>query len=192
MEDIIKQFITGENSIILRFNNLKIDFELKKINEYSYIKLTEEFKKFRSIYEELSVINFKLFKLLIEHTNQNKKDYFDLSSIYISRIQNIYLESINNRINQLSTEKNLRKAKYSICLGFGSIILGIASIVLGLVISFNADKKYNTFSRELKESISIINSSNKNDFTKLLNNDSMIVKTLDSNKVQIVKLLKKK
>ena len=101
----------------------KNSFDWQKIDNYSYCQLKRGYNDFMHYLKRINDLSKQYFDaILAKEKKHENKYYFDLSSVYISEIQNIYLNPINNRLNQ-------RKANWSIGVG-------VLAIIISLVISF--------------------------------------------------------
>ena len=134
----------------------------KSLNEYTTInELRIVCRDFEILLERIIKRSKDYFGQIVDNIDIDKnKKHFDLSCIYISEIQNLYLNLINNEINKRQTEESLNKAKNSICWGKTSVWVGIASIVLAIVfatITFCQTKKSNENTRGYIEQQDSIN-----------------------------------
>jgi hypothetical protein len=140
-----KLLTDNSGSPAFKYQSLKDEFNKKTIEKYSCRKLKYYYKKFKERLDEFWYIYADLFTEFVgqkfNEKNFDTKQYLDLDSVYISEIQNIYLNPINS-------ERNHRKANWSVGLGFVSVMLGLFSIILAITTLLYPDKVKNLFSSE--------------------------------------------
>jgi hypothetical protein len=126
--DIYDELNLKKNGFASIYLKTKNEFRKKKLNNYSCEELEEKYDCFQGLLERIIELSKEYFKKIIDNdTKHNNKMYFDLSCIYISEIQHLYLDRINYRLNQKNNNKSLRLAWIVAIVSF---ILSIISIFL--------------------------------------------------------------
>ena len=119
--------IDTKGGFVYDYSQNKETFDKQKINEYSRKKLEKWNEDFSNLSCRIIKLSKEYFKKILDNDkNHNNERYFDLANIYISEIQNVYLNRINYRLNQKNVKVSFWVGLISIIIG---IIIGIGSIM---------------------------------------------------------------
>jgi hypothetical protein len=143
MEHLIYELISEENdsSLVKQYNDNEKKFSFEIIcNSNDDNLLNKKYTDFKTLLDKFQQNYKKLFAISVNETeNSNNKTraktYSEISSLYVNAIQNLYLNPISYRINELKTKESLRKADESISIGKKSIYLAIVSLIVTIAIS---------------------------------------------------------
>lgn len=131
LEQLVNLLI-GENSYIVQFNSIKNRFPYASINKSKENRLNKEYQSFTDLLVNIQSIYQELFKITVNKNTpindlRKAENYLKLCSQYLNIIQNIYLNPINYRLNQLNNKKSLR---FAWIVAIVSLVLSSVSIVL--------------------------------------------------------------
>jgi len=148
LQILIKELIGGDFSYADEYKAKQKDFPYSNINRVDQAILNFEYQDITNLLLKFQENNRGLFKIAInkdtlDDVKKESEIYIEICSFYINSIQNIYLNPISYRLNQLNSEKSLKKAEQSIALGIKSIgwakisiwiaiITGILSLLLSI------------------------------------------------------------
>jgi hypothetical protein len=144
MEHLIWELIDENNpcSLVKQYNNNEQDFPFEIIcnSNNDDDLLNKKYSVFKTLLEKFQRSYKELFAISVNETeNSNNKTraktYSEISSLYVNAIQNLYLNPISYRINELKTKESLRKADESIKIGKRSICWARVSLIVTIVIS---------------------------------------------------------
>ena len=137
------------DSFTSKYTNLKKHFDWQKIEKgYSYCKLKEGYSKFIERYAYIANLSIQYFDAIPKEKKHDNRLFFDLSCFYASEIQNLYLNRINNRLNQI-------RAEWSIFAGGLSVALAIVAIILTFTLQSPSSQQNRDSNSQFIENINI-------------------------------------
>ena len=145
-----------EGSFAYTYKKQKELLDWKTIRDNKDVsELENTYNAFKDLSDRIIVLSKEYFKKVLDNdTEHDNKRYYNLSGIYITEIQNLYLNPINYRLNQLNSEKSIKKANWSIAIGTASIVI---AIIISLwssikpILCSSSPEKVNTETAENKE-----------------------------------------
>jgi len=127
------KLIDGNFSFVEQFQAKEADFPYKSIEkEKDAEKLRVKLGEFNDLLKDIQNTYYELSVYTITTKDDNAEKYIKVSDVYISLIQNLYLNPINYRLGQLNNEKSIKKAYCSIVVGVLAIAVAIALFIMGL------------------------------------------------------------
>ena len=197
VEDLIYELI-GENndsSLVKQYNQKEEKFSFEFIYNSNDDKLlTEKYRESKKLLDDFQQNYKKLFAIAVNidkslENREKAKTYSEIGILYVNAIQNLYLNPINYRINELKTKESLKKADKSICIGKLSIAIAllIAIITFGLEL---CDSKKRTDNQTIilqqqVDSLKVVNVENDKQILELkIENDSIKNDLLNNKKQQ--------
>jgi hypothetical protein len=143
LEKLIYELIDEKNScsLVEQYNDNEKSFSFEIIyNLNDDNLLNEKYTDFKTLLGKFQQNCKKLFAISVNEAECSNdrtkaKTYSEISSLYVNIIQNLYLNPISYRINELKTKESLRKADESIRIGKKSICWAIVSLIVAIIIS---------------------------------------------------------
>ena len=100
-----------ENSFAYDYKEQKALFDWKTIRaEENVSELEITYFLFQELSDRIIVLSKEYFKKVLDNDTEQDLQHYNLSNVYIAEIQNLYLNPINYRLNQLKNRKSLRVA----------------------------------------------------------------------------------
>jgi hypothetical protein len=172
------QGIEGKDGILSKLYQLYEFYDNSEIRNFSKSQLIDNLDDFKKEYRIFSDLNSAFLYKENRATNSDKirlKGFIESTHHHMYRIQNLYINTINQKLIQMDGEKAIRKAKISIYLGWASVGVGVVSIILGFVLSIKSNRAQENFITN-KNEIMKLDSSKINQMEFLTNKIYQILK----------------
>jgi cell division protein FtsB len=151
--ELVNELIGDGSSLVDQYIRIQDDLSYTDIDVLSQKKLEGKHQSITNLMLRFQENYRGLFRLSIDGTineaeRKKAKTYLKINNLHINTIQNIYLNPINYRLNQLNNKKSLRLAWIVATV---SLILSLISI--GLTCYYGEKSILSTYSSEEKAAI---------------------------------------